>query len=75
MARFKVGDTLQLQGRLAKVVWLSENANEIEAMDEYMLEFEDKQRKFIISGELLPKQSQPVQDRKNNGDPRQRQTY
>ena len=62
MARYKVGDTVQLQGRRAKVVWLSEDANEIEAMDEYILEFDDKQQRFVISSEMLPKQSQPVQD-------------
>ena len=62
MARFKVGDTVELQGRTAKVVWLSENANEIEAMDEYILEFDDKQQRFIVSSEMSSEQSQPVQD-------------
>lgn len=75
MPRFKVGDTVVLHGRKAKVVWLSENANEIEAMDEYIVEFEDKQREFIVSSELQPKQSQPMHDRERNGDHRQPQTY
>lgn len=75
MPKYKVGDTVLLHGRRARVVWLSENANEIEAMDEYIVEFEDKQRKFIVSSEMLPKQSQAVQDGKHHSDRCQRQTY
>ena len=69
MARFKVGDTVSIEGRHAKVVWLSENANEIEAMDEYIVEFEDKHRQFVISSKLEPKQAPPVHDREGNRDP------
>ena len=75
MAKYKVGDTVVLQGRRARVVWLSENATEIEAMDEYIVEFEDKQRRFIVSGELHSKQSQSINDRERNSDYCQRQTY
>jgi hypothetical protein len=66
MARFKVGDIVSIEGRRARVIWLSENANEIEAMDEYIVEFDDKHRQFVVSGKLDPKQTQPVQDRKQN---------
>ncbi len=52
MPRFKVGDTVFLEGERARVVWLSENANEIEAMDEYIVEFENKEKQFLISSEL-----------------------
>jgi hypothetical protein len=75
MARFKVGDTVVLQGRRARVVWLSENATEIEAMDEYILEFENKQRQFVVSSELGPKQRQPMKDRNQDRNPSQRQAY
>jgi hypothetical protein len=63
MPRFKVGDTVSIEGRQAKVVWLSENANEIEAMDEYIVEFEDKHRQFVISSKLVSKQTPPVHNR------------
>lgn len=69
MARFKVGDTVAIEGRKARIVWLSENANEIEAMDEYIVEFEDKQRQFVMSSTLEPKQGPPVPDRVRNSDP------
>jgi hypothetical protein len=75
MSRYKVGDNVFIQGRPAKVVWFSENPNEIEAIDEYIVEFEDKQRRFIISGELDSKQRESMKDREDNGDYCQRQTY
>jgi hypothetical protein len=68
MSRFKIGDTVLLNGRQATVVWLSENANEIEAMDEYIVEFEDKHRQFVTSSSLAHK-LQPVHDREHNSDP------
>ena len=74
MPRFKVGDTVYLEGGRARVVWLSENANEIEAMDEYIVEFEDKHRRFVVSSNLEPK-PQPIDDRERNSDPCHRQTY
>jgi hypothetical protein len=46
MSRFQVGDIVLVGGRPARVLWLRENATEIEAMDEYIIEFEDKQRPF-----------------------------
>ena len=52
MARYQVGETVTVQGRHGKVVWLSENPNEIEAIDEYIIEFEDKQRRFLVASEL-----------------------
>ena len=52
MPRFKLNDTLVLNGRRARVVWLQENPNEIEAMDEYILEFDNKERQFFVSSEL-----------------------
>jgi hypothetical protein len=73
MAKFKVGDTVELQGRRARVVWLSENATEIEAMDEYIVEFENKQRQFFVSGELEPQQRPPRHDRVQDRDPSERQ--
>lgn len=51
------------------MVWLSENANEIEAMDEYIVEFEDKHRQFVISSKLEPKQPPPVHNREHNSNP------
>ena len=75
MAKFKVGDTVILRGRRARIVWLSENPNEIEAMDEYIVEFEDKQRQFVIASELQAEQSQSVDDRDHDCDPCQRQTH
>ena len=75
MSKFKVGDTVVLQGRHARVVWLSENANEIEAMDEYIVEFDNKQRQFIISSELKPNESSSVHNRERDSDSGQRQTY
>lgn len=52
MPRYKIGDTVILNGSRGKVVWLSENPNEIESMDEYIVEFDNKERRFIIAGEL-----------------------
>ena len=52
MPRFKIGETVSIEGRQAKVVWLSENANEIEAIDEYIVEFEDHHRRFAISSDI-----------------------
>jgi hypothetical protein len=52
MTKYKPGDTVTLYGQHARVVWVSENANEIESMDEYILEFENKERRFLIASEL-----------------------
>lgn len=52
MSRFKLGETIVLYGKRGKVVWLHENASEVEAMDEYIVEFEDSERRFFISREL-----------------------
>ena len=68
MSRFKVGDTVSIEGRRARVVWLSENPNEIEAMDEYIVEFEDKHRQFVVSSKLGPKETQPVPQGKRDSD-------
>lgn len=68
MPRYRVGDTVVVDGRKAKVVWLSENANEIEAMDEYIIEFEDRHRQFITSS-TLAEELQPVHNREHNSDP------
>jgi hypothetical protein len=68
MPRFKVGDTVSVEGRRARVVWLSENANEIEPMDEYIVEFEDKRRQFVVSSKLEPKQTPPVHHGERNSD-------
>ena len=62
MSQYKVGDTVLVQGKRARVVWFRENPSEIEAMDEYIVEFEDKQRKFIVSAELHSKQRQAMKD-------------
>jgi hypothetical protein len=62
MSRYKVGDTVLVQGKRARVVWFRENPSEIEAMDEYIVEFEDKQRRFIVSAALHPKQRQAMKD-------------
>ena len=75
MPKFKIGDTVVLEGRRAKVVWFSENPSEIEAMDEYIVEFEDKQRQFIVSAGLQPKQCHPVDDRERDSDHCQPQRY
>jgi hypothetical protein len=75
MPRYKIGDTVLLDGGRARVVWLSENANEIEAMDEYIVEFEDKRRQFVTSSTLEPKKSPPGHDRVNDRDSCHGQTY
>ena len=74
MARFRVGDTIVIEGQRARVVWLSENATEIEAMDEYIVEFEDKHRQFVTSGTLASNESEPVHNREHDSDPCHRQT-
>jgi hypothetical protein len=68
MPRFKVGDTVSIEGRRARVVWLSENPNEIEAMDEYIVEFEDKHRQFIVSSTLGSEETQTIQHGKRDRD-------
>jgi len=67
MPRFNVGDVVSIEGRRARVVWLSENANEIEAIDEYIVEFDDKHRQFVISSKLS-KEVQSVHHRERNSD-------
>jgi len=52
MARFKLGDCLILSGKVGKIVELTENASEIEAMDEYIVQFEDGATQFFVSSEL-----------------------
>ena len=78
MSRFQVDDIVTLDGRPARVVWLHENANEIEAMDEYIVEFEDKQRRFVLSSTLHlkdSKQSHSADDGKPYSSSRKGQTY
>jgi hypothetical protein len=67
MPRFKLGESVSIEGQEARVVWLRENANEIEAMDEYIVEFEDKRRQFVTSGSLSgPKETPAVKHREHN---------
>jgi hypothetical protein len=68
MPTYKVGDTVLVEGRPARVVWFRENPNEIQAMDEYIVEFEDKQRRFIVSAELHSKQGQAMNNRERDSD-------
>ena len=68
MPKYQVGDTVVVDGRKAKIVWFSENPNEIEAIDEYIVEFEDKKRQFVTSSTLAQK-LQPVHNREHNSDP------
>jgi hypothetical protein len=68
MSRYKIGETVFVEGRKARVVWLSENPNEIEAIDEYIVEFEDKHRQFLISS-MLVENAQPMHNREQNSDP------
>jgi hypothetical protein len=85
MARFNVGDTVVLHGKHGRIVWLSENPNEIEAIDEYIVEFENKDREFVVSSSLAPepggngflgaKQLYASQDRIGNRDGRCPQTH
>jgi hypothetical protein len=75
MPRFKIGDTVFVEGRRATIVWLSENANEIEAIDEYILEFDDKQRRFVISSTLTADKSKPVHNGEHDSDCCHGQTY
>ena len=75
MLRFQVGDFVQVDGRPARVVWLRENANEIEAMDEYIVEFEDKQRRFVLSSAVESEQPESIHDRKPYSNSRQSQTH
>ena len=74
MPKFQVGDIVTIDGRPARVVWLRENANEIEAMDEYIVEFEDKQRRFVLSSAVDSQDTQGIHDRKPYSDSRQSQT-
>ena len=67
MPRFKVGDTVFVEGRPATVVWLSENPNEMEPMDEYIVEFDDKERRFLMSHHLA-KELPPVENREHDRD-------
>ena len=67
MPKYKVGETVIVDGRKAKIVWFRENANEIEAMDEYIVEFEDKRREFVVSSTLADK-LQAVHNREHNSD-------
>ena len=67
MPKYKVGETVIVDGRKAKIVWFRENANEIEAMDEYIVEFEDQRREFVISSTLAEK-LQAIHNREHNGD-------
>ena len=53
MAKYQLGETVTLEGKQARVVWLSENPSEIEAMDEYIVEFDNEQRRFFIASELM----------------------
>jgi hypothetical protein len=46
---------------------LSENPNEIEPMDEYIVEFDDKVRRFLMSHQLA-KELPPMQDREHDRD-------
>ena len=64
MPRFKIGDTVFLEGRPATIVWLSENANEIEAMDEYIVQFDNKQTQFVLASYLSD--THAVSDLQNN---------
>jgi hypothetical protein len=75
MSRFKIGDTVFVEGRRGRIVWLSENANEIEAMDEYIVEFDNKQTQFVISSTLTANKSQPVHNGEQDTDRCHGQTY
>ena len=75
MSRFKIGDTVFLEGRRATIVWLSENANEIEAMDEYIVEFEDKQTQFVSSSTLTANKFHFVHNGEHDSDRCHGQTY
>ena len=74
MSRFQVGDIVTIDGRSARVVWLRENANEIEAMDEYIVEFDDKQRRFVLSSAIDSQHTESINDRKPYSDSGQNQT-
>ena len=75
MSKFQLGDTVTVDGRPAHIVWLRENANEIEAMDEYIVEFDDKQRRFVLSPAVESKDTESIHDRKPYSDSRQNQTH
>lgn len=74
MSRFHVGDIVQVDDCPARIVWLRENANEIEAMDEYIVELigdpgdEVKQRRFVLSSAVVSKQTETIHDRKSYSD-------
>ena len=74
MPRFQIGDIVLVDNRPARVVWLRENANEIEAMDEYIVEFEDKQRRFVVSSVLQSKEAECANNRKRYSDSCQTKT-
>ena len=74
MTRFQTGDVITIDDRQARVVWLRENANEIEAMDEYIVEFEDKQRRFVLSSAVHSKEPESIHDRKPYSDSSQSHT-
>jgi hypothetical protein len=69
MSRYKVGDAVVVQGKRARVVWFREDPSEIEAMDEYIVEFEDKHRQFVTSSTLELQKPQPGHDREHDSDP------
>ena len=78
MSRFHIGDIVQIDDRAARIVWLRENANEIEAMDEYFVEFfgdETMQRRFVLSSAVVSKQTETIHDRKSYSDSCQRETH
>ena len=53
MLRYKVGETVIVNGRRGKVVWFREDPSEIEAMDEYMVEFDNREKRFFVAFELV----------------------
>ena len=75
MPRFKIGDTVFVEGRRGRIVWLSENANEIEAMDEYIVQFDNKQTQFVISSTLAAEKAASGHNREHDSDRCQGQTY
>ena len=64
MSRVQVGDVVKIDDRPARLVWLRANANEIEPMDEYIVEFEDKPRRFVVGSAPESKQAASIHDRK-----------
>jgi len=74
MPKFQVGDIVTVDDRPARVVWLRENANEIESIDEYIVEFEDKQRRFVLSSAVHSKEPESIHDREPYSDSSQSHT-